>query len=190
MLSPMPLAISLAWARRRFPSLCGHREYQRARDYARDQAQDKRDPKSWKGSSSPFRSTFRITTTCCVLSREHGSTPIATYSSGSCRLRKWWQSARRHIDGFLAPDNICQRAIYDGVGFLHILSKEIWTDIRAAHSQLEGIHHSGANSYAALIRAIVDATAFASKAENRKQSPRPSRRQPSSTSRSLSSSNR
>ncbi len=31
-----------------------------------------------------------------------------------------------NIDGFLAPDNICQRAIYDGVGFLHILSKEIW----------------------------------------------------------------
>ena len=31
-----------------------------------------------------------------------------------------------NIDGFLAPDNICQRAIYDGVGFMHMLSKEIW----------------------------------------------------------------
>ena len=31
-----------------------------------------------------------------------------------------------NIDGFLAPDNICQRAIFDGVGFMHILSKEIW----------------------------------------------------------------
>ena len=31
-----------------------------------------------------------------------------------------------NIDGFLAPDNICQRAVYDGVGFIHILSKEIW----------------------------------------------------------------
>ena len=35
---------------------------------------------------------------------------------------------------------------------------------------LEGIHHAGSpNTYAALLKSIIDATAFASKAENRKQ---------------------
>jgi hypothetical protein len=29
-----------------------------------------------------------------------------------------------NIDGFLAPDPVNQRAVYDGVGFIHILSKE------------------------------------------------------------------
>src|SRR3546814_13336016 len=31
-----------------------------------------------------------------------------------------------NLDGFLAPDPVNQRAVYDGVGFIHILSKEIW----------------------------------------------------------------
>src|SRR5712672_880180 len=75
-----------------------------------------------------------------------------------------------NIDGFLAPDNICQRAIYDGVGFLHILSKEIWDghpccSFAASREFIIG----SPNSFAALTRAIVDATAYASKAENRKQ---------------------
>jgi nitrate/nitrite transport system substrate-binding protein len=75
-----------------------------------------------------------------------------------------------NIDGFLAPDNICQRAIYDGVGFLHILSKEIWDGHPCCAIAVSREFITQApNSYAALVRAIVDATAFASKAENRKQ---------------------
>ena len=31
-----------------------------------------------------------------------------------------------NIDGFLGPDPFNQRAVYDEVGFIHILSKEIW----------------------------------------------------------------
>ncbi len=31
-----------------------------------------------------------------------------------------------NIDGFLAPDPVNQRAVFDGAGFIHILSKEIW----------------------------------------------------------------
>ena len=31
-----------------------------------------------------------------------------------------------NIDGFLGPDPINQRAVFDGVGFIHVLSKEIW----------------------------------------------------------------
>jgi nitrate/nitrite transport system substrate-binding protein len=31
-----------------------------------------------------------------------------------------------NIDGFLGPDPMNQRAVYDGIGFIHVLSKEIW----------------------------------------------------------------
>jgi len=31
-----------------------------------------------------------------------------------------------NIDGFLGPDPMNQRAVYDGVGFIHILTKDIW----------------------------------------------------------------
>jgi nitrate/nitrite transport system substrate-binding protein len=75
-----------------------------------------------------------------------------------------------NIDGFLAPDNVCQRAIYDGVGFLHMLSKEIWDGHPCcAFAASREFISQAPNSFAALTRAIVDATAFASKAENRKQ---------------------
>jgi len=75
-----------------------------------------------------------------------------------------------NIDGFLAPDNICQRAIYDGVGFMHILSKEIWDGHPCCSFAASREFITGSpNSFAALTRAILDATAYASKAENRKQ---------------------
>jgi nitrate/nitrite transport system substrate-binding protein len=74
-----------------------------------------------------------------------------------------------NIDGFLAPDNICQRAIYDGVGFMHLLSKEIWDGHPCcSFAASREFVTTAPNSYAALLRAIVDATAYASKAENRK----------------------
>ena len=43
-----------------------------------------------------------------------------------------------NIDGFLAPDDICQRAIYDDVGFLHIPSGKSGMDIPAAASRRAG----------------------------------------------------
>ena len=75
-----------------------------------------------------------------------------------------------NIDGFLAPDNIVQRAVFDGVGFIHILSKDIWDGHPCcAFAASKEFVTSSPNTYAALLKAIVDATAFATKAENRKQ---------------------
>jgi nitrate/nitrite transport system substrate-binding protein len=75
-----------------------------------------------------------------------------------------------NIDGFLAPDNICQRAIYDGVGFLHLLSKEIWDGHPCcSFAASREFITTAPNTFAALTRAILDATAYASNADNRKQ---------------------
>ena len=75
-----------------------------------------------------------------------------------------------NIDGFLAPDPVNQRAVYDGVGFIHILSKDIWDRHPCcAFAASKEFVTGSPNTYAALLKAIIDATAFATKAENRKQ---------------------
>ena len=75
-----------------------------------------------------------------------------------------------NIDGFLAPDPVNQRAVYDGVGFIHILSKEIWDGHPCcAFAASKDFVTQNPNTYRALLKAIVDATAFATKPENRKQ---------------------
>ena len=74
-----------------------------------------------------------------------------------------------NIDGFLAPDNIAQRAVYDGVGYIHSLSKQMWDGHPCcAFAASKEFIAEAPNTYAALLRAIVDATGYASKAENRK----------------------
>ena len=61
-------------------------------------------------------------------------------------------------------------AITLGVGFLHILSKEIWDGHPCcAFAASREFITAAPNSYAALLKSIIDATAFATKAENRKQ---------------------
>jgi nitrate/nitrite transport system substrate-binding protein len=75
-----------------------------------------------------------------------------------------------NIDGFLAPDPVNQRAVYDGVGFIHLLSKEIWNGHPCcAFAASKEFVTAMPNTYAALLKSIIDATAFASKPENRKQ---------------------
>ena len=75
-----------------------------------------------------------------------------------------------NIDGFLAPDPVNQRAVFDGVGFIHILSKEIWDRHPCcAFAASKEFVTGSPNTYAALLKAIIDATAFAAKPENRKQ---------------------
>jgi nitrate/nitrite transport system substrate-binding protein len=74
-----------------------------------------------------------------------------------------------NVDGYLAPDPFNQRAVYENAGFIFMLSKDIW----AGHPCCAfAISHAFArtypNTFLALFKAIVDATHFASQAENRK----------------------
>ena len=133
---------------------------------------DKRDPKDWKGMkfAIPFDYSMHNYLLRYYLA-EHGIDPDTDVQLRSVPPPEMVANLRAdNIDGFLAPDNICQRAIYDGVGFMHILSKEIWDGHPCCSfaASREFITRSP-NSFAALTRAIVDATAYASKAENRKQ---------------------
>jgi nitrate/nitrite transport system substrate-binding protein len=172
MLSPMPLAISLGLGSQAIPFAVPAIENINGQGITLAlKHKDKRDAKQWKGFkfAIPFDYSMHNYLLRYYLA-EHGLDPDADIQLRVVPPPEMVANLRAdNIDGFLAPDSICQRAIYDGVGFLHILSKEIWdghpccsfTASREFMTQMP-------NSYAALVRAIMDATAFASKAENRK----------------------
>jgi nitrate/nitrite transport system substrate-binding protein len=65
---------------------------------------------------------------------------------------------------------VTQRAVFDGVGFIHLLSKEIWDRPPCcAFAASREFVTTMPGTYGALLKAIIEATAFATKAENRKQ---------------------
>ena len=73
-----------------------------------------------------------------------------------------------NIDGFLGPDPFNQRAVFEEVGFIHLLTKELWNGhpCCAFGTSAEFIQQNP-NTFAALYRAVLTAAAMARKAENR-----------------------
>ena len=173
MLSPMPLAITMGVGSNPQPYTMPAVENINGQAITLSvKHKDKRNPKDWKGMkfAIPFDYSMHNYLLRYYLA-EHGLDPDTDVQLRSVPPPEMVANLRAdNIDGFLAPDNICQRAIYDGVGFLHILSKEIWDGHPCCSfaASREFITNSP-NSFAALTRAIVDATAYASKAENRKE---------------------
>ena len=133
---------------------------------------DKRNPKDWKGFrlAIPFDYSMHNYLLRYYLA-ENGIDPDTDVQLRSVPPPEMVANLRAdNIDGFLAPDNVAQRAVYDGVGFIHMLSKEIWDGHPCcSFSASRAFIAESPNSYAALLRAILDATAYASKAENRKE---------------------
>jgi len=74
-----------------------------------------------------------------------------------------------NVDGYLAPDPFNQRAVYENTGFIFLLSREIWAGHPCcAFAISQEFARTYPNTFLALFKAIVDATHFAAKAENRK----------------------
>jgi nitrate/nitrite transport system substrate-binding protein len=75
-----------------------------------------------------------------------------------------------NVDGYLAPDPFNQRAVYENVGFLYKLSKDIWDRHPCcAFAISQEFANKYPNTFLALFRAIVEATHYASKPGNRKE---------------------
>ncbi len=172
MLAPMPIAITLGLGANAVPFTVPAIENINGQGITlATKHKDKRDPKLWKGMklAVPFDYSMHNYLLRYYLA-EHGLDPDQDVQIRSVPPPEMVANLRAdNIDGFLAPDNICQRAIYDGVGFMHILSKEIWDGHPCcSFAASREFITTAPNSFAALTRAIVDATAYASKAENRK----------------------
>ena len=173
MLSPMPLAITLGAGSNPIPYTMPAVENINGQAITLSiKHKDKRDPKDWKGFK--FAVPFDYSMHNYLLRyyvAEHGIDPDTDIQIRAVPPPEMVANLRaENIDGFLAPDPVNQRAVFDGVGFIHILSKEIWDRHPCCAFAASKEFVTGTpNTYAALLKAIIDATAFAAKPDNRKQ---------------------
>jgi len=173
MLSPMPLAITLgvgsnpiAYAAPAIENINGQAITLSIKH------KDKNNPKQWKGFK--FAVPFDYSMHNYLLRyyvAEAGLDPDTDIQIRAVPPPEMVANLRAdNIDGYLGPDPFNQRAVYDGIGFIHVLSKQLWEGhpccVFAASKEFIT---TMPNTYAALLRAIIDATAFAHKPENRKQ---------------------
>jgi nitrate/nitrite transport system substrate-binding protein len=173
MLSPMPLAITMGVGSNPIPYTMPAVENINGQAITLSiRHKDKNDPKQWKGFK--FAVPFDYSMHNYLLRyyvAEAGLDPDTDIQIRAVPPPEMVANLRAdNVDGFLAPDPVNQRAVYDGVGFIHILSKDIWDRHPCcAFAASKEFVTSSPNTYAALLKAIIDATAFATKPENRKQ---------------------
>ncbi len=173
MLSPMPLAITMGIGSNPIPYTMPAVENINGQAITLAMKhKDRRDPKTWKGMkfAVPFDYSMHNYLLRYYLA-EAGLDPDKDVQIRAVPPPDMVANLRAdNIDGFLAPDPVNQRAVYDGVGFIHMLSKEIWDRHPCcAFAASREFVTSAPNTYAALLKAIIEATAYASKAENRKE---------------------
>jgi len=173
MLSPMPLAITLGAGATPVPYTMPAVENINGQAITLSiRHKDKRDPKQWKGFK--FAVPFDYSMHNYLLRyfvAEHGLDPDRDIQIRSVPPPEMVANLRAdNIDGFLAPDPVNQRAVYDGVGFIHMLSKEIWDGHPCcAFAASREFVTTMPNTYRALLKAILSATGFARQPQNRKQ---------------------
>ncbi|GAC1344321.1 MAG: CmpA/NrtA family ABC transporter substrate-binding protein [Myxococcales bacterium] len=171
MLSPMPLAITLGLGSQPDPT------YVSAIENINGQAitlhvkhKDKRDPRKWKGMK--FAVPFDYSMHNLLLRyyvAEAGLDPDKDISIRVVPPPEMVANLRAgNLDGYLAPEPFNQRAVYEEVGFIHLLSRDIWNGHPCcAFGVSDSFVKENPNTYAALFRAIASATAFAHQPKNR-----------------------
>ncbi|MFG1282728.1 CmpA/NrtA family ABC transporter substrate-binding protein [Xanthobacter autotrophicus] len=172
MLAPMPLAISQGLGSNPIPFVTAAIENINGQSFTLGiKHKDKMDVKSWKGLKFAIPYDFSMHNYLLrYLLAENGIDPDTDVQLRVVPPPEMVANLRaENIDGFLAPDNVAQRAVFDGVGFIHSLSKTMWDGHPCcAFAASREFITTMPNTYAALLRAIVDATGYASKTENRK----------------------
>ena len=170
-LSPMPLALSLGLGATQTPMRVA--TIQNINGQAITLAtkhKDKRDPKQWKGFkfAVPFEYSMHNFLLRYYLA-ENGVNPDTDVQIRVTPPPEMVANLRAgNIDGFLGPDPFNQRAVYDEVGFIHILSKEIWDGHPCcAFGVSDEFIHQNPNTFAALYRAVLTAAAMARDPKNR-----------------------
>ena len=173
MLTPMPLALSLGAGSDPIPFRMPAVENINGQAITlANKHKDKRDPKQWKGFK--FAVPFDYSMHNFLLRyyvAEHGLDPDTDIQIRVVPPPEMVANLRAgNVDGYLAPDPFNQRAVYDGVGFLHLLTKEIWDGHPCcAFAASQEFIDTMPNTYMALFRSIIDATEFASDKSNRKE---------------------
>ena len=170
-LSPMPLAISMGAGSIAQPMRVA--TIQNINGQAITLAvkhKNNRDPKNWKGFkfAIPFEYSMHNFLLRYYLA-EAGINPDTDVQLRVVPPPEMVANLRAgNIDGFLGPDPINQRAVYDEVGFIHILSKDIWDGHPCcAFGVSDDFIRQNPNTFAALYRSVLTASAMAHDAKNR-----------------------
>ncbi|HEY8554933.1 MAG TPA: CmpA/NrtA family ABC transporter substrate-binding protein, partial [Burkholderiales bacterium] len=128
MLSPMPLAITLGAGSTAKPYLMPAVENINGQAITLAMKhRDKRDPRQWKGFrfAVPFDYSMHNFLLRYYVA-EHGLDPDKDIQIRAIPPPEMVANLRaNNVDGYLAPDPFNQRAVYEGVGFIHLLTKEI-----------------------------------------------------------------
>jgi len=131
---------------------------------------DRRDPRQWKGFrfAVPFEYSMHNFLLRYYLA-EHGVNPDTDVQIRVTPPPEMVANLRAgNIDGFLGPDPFNQRAVYDEVGFIHILSREIWDGHPCCAFGVSGeFIQKNPNTFAALYRAVLSASHMASRQKDR-----------------------
>ena len=133
---------------------------------------DKRDPKQWKGFKFgvPFEFSMHNFLLRYYLA-EHGLDPDKDVQIRVVPPPEMVANLRAgNLDGYLSPDPFNQRAVWEKVGFIHTLTKEIWDGHPCcAFACSQEFALTNPNTYGALLKSIVEATHYSSNAKNRKE---------------------
>ncbi len=170
-LSPMPLAISLGLGATATPMNVATIQNTNGQAITLSvRHKDKRDPKTWKGFK--FAVPFEYSMHNFLLRyyvAEAGLNPDTDIQIRVVPPPEMVANLRAgNIDGFLGPDPFNQRAVFEEVGFIHLLTKDLWNGhpCCAFGTSTEFIQKNP-NTFIALYRAVLTAAAMARKAENR-----------------------
>lgn len=173
MLSPMPLAISLGVGSVAQPMNVA--TVQNTNGQAITLAlkhKDNRDPKQWKGMT--FAVPFDFSMHNFLLRyyvAEAGLDPDKDIQIRVTPPAEMVANLRAgNIDGYLGPDPFNQRAVFDEIGFIHILTKEIWDGHPCcAFGVSDAFVQQNPKTFAALYRSVLDAAAYARDPAHRKE---------------------
>jgi len=170
-LSPMPLAMSMGLGSNQVPMRVATIQNTNGQAITLHvKHKDKRDPKQWKGFrfAIPFEYSMHNYLLRYYLA-EHGIDPDRDVQLRVTPPPEMVANLRAgNIDGFLGPDPFNQRAVYDEVGFIHILSNEIWDGHPCcAFGTSDEFVRQNPNTFAALFRAVLTAAAMARDPANR-----------------------
>jgi len=170
-LSPMPLAISLGLGATATPMNVATIQNTNGQAITLSvKHKDKRDPKDWKGFK--FAVPFEYSMHNFLLRyyvAESGLDPDKDIQIRVVPPPEMVANLRAgNIDGFLGPDPFNQRAVFEEVGFIHLLTKELWNGhpCCAFGTSTEFIQKNP-NTFAALYRAVLTSAAMAREAKNR-----------------------
>lgn len=173
MLTPMPLAMTLGAGSVAQPYIMPAVENINGQAIVlSNQHLDKRDPTMWKGMT--FGVPFEYSMHNFLLRyyvAEFGLDPDKDIQIRVVPPPEMVANLRAgNLDGYLSPDPFNQRAVWEGIGFIHMLTKEIWDGHPCcAFAAPLSFAEQLPNTYGALLKSIIDATQYASNPENRKE---------------------